>query len=400
MRHIVAGLSLAIIAAVGLGCDSADRAETAQAQSGRAGTTPLPAPQPTAKPSGFLIPKTSSPALHTISDDDLARELSIKLEADVDPTAGSLQLMWVKGKWAYWHKMRLKESTQGHRIQFFLHKYYLQRIGEPRARFVEKFVERYHGPDDEGKTMAVLDDGAVVNHTNDRLQWISPDGTTTLIEKPDDCYFVRIDADGVLRHTKPNYSAGGDRSAYAYGFVPFAGKSLDWKNLVEVSPSGVEYLRRAQPVRYKNEFAWTDGRTIRFVDIKTGKRRTLELKAPADYHASHFHIRMFDDKVIVGPLDCFDAATGEMFGERDPNKSERRGMGLFALHDGIGYYFDLTDPRGYQGSRKILTADPQAKTFERSELAWVSHRPVGQDEQGLVLWTGGEWQHVPWVKWK
>jgi hypothetical protein len=391
MRHIVVGLSLVSVAVGAIGCERV----------GSSGSAPVPAPQLLAKPGATPTATASLRREYeypTINEEDLARELAAKLEADVDPAAGNLHLTWVKGKWAYWEWRALRESTRGHRMQSFFCKFYLQRLDEPRAKFVAKAINPRGWGSDDGTHMAVTDDGTVIRFDGrEKLQWLAPDGSVTIVEQSKDGFFVRIDVDGVLLQTKATYGMDAD-PGYAYRFIPFAGKSLDVNSAVEVSPSGIEHLRRAYPQRHKNEFAWTKGRTIHFVDIKTGKRRTLELKAPDHYHTSHFELRLFDERVIAGPLHAFDAVTGEMLGERDPNKSERRAMGLFALHDGLGYYFDLSRQNYYYPGRKILAADPRAKTFEFVELATMSAPVVGQDDAGLILWNGKAWQHVPWLK--
>ena len=393
MRHIVVGL---ILMSVAVGCE-----QVGNGRVDRSGSAPVPASQLLAKPGAMPTAASSLQREYeypTINEEDLARELAAKLEVDVDPAAGNLHLAWVKGKWAYWEWRALRESTRGHRMQSFFCKFYLQRLDEPRAKFVAKAINPRGWRSDDGSHMAVTDDGTVIRFDGrEKLQWLAPDGSETIVEQPGDGFFVRIDVDGVLLQTKATYGKDAD-SGYAYRFIPFAGKSLDVNSAVEVSPSGIEHLRRAHPFRYKNEFAWTKERTVHFVDIKTGQRRTLELKAPSDYHTSHFELRVFDERIIAGPLHVFDAATGEMFGQRDPNKSERRAMGLFALHDGLGYYFDLARQNYYYPGRKILAADPRAKTFELVEVATMSAPVVGQDDAGLILWNGKAWQHVPWLK--
>jgi hypothetical protein len=396
MRHIVVGLTLVSVVVVAVGCE-----RLGVGRAGGSGAAPLPAPQSSAKQ--FPTP-TAAASLRqsyeypTINEEDLARELATKLEADVDPATGNLHLTWVKGKWAYWEWRALRESTRGHRMQSFFCKFYLQRLDEPRAKFVAKAVNPRGWGSDDGTHMAVTDDGTVIRFDGrEKLQWLAPDGSVTNVESPGDGFFVRIDVDGVLLQTKATYGKEAD-PGYAYRFIPFAGKKLDVGNAVEIAPSGIDHLRRSYPFRHRNEFAWTKDRIVRFVDVKTGKRRTLELKAPSDYDDSHFEFRMFDDKVIAGPLHAFDAVTGEMFGRRNPNNSERRAMGLFALHDGLGYYFDLNQRNYYYPGRKILAADPRAKQFEFVEVATMSAPVVGQDDAGLILWNGNAWQHVPWLK--
>lgn len=342
-------------------------------------------------------PQAAAPqALPTLSDDAFKREMAV-VEKEIDPATAGVELMWVRGNWGVWSSTQPIEKYLSHRMRRELCKTYLQRLPDGRAQFVEKHVGSPFRFDIVGISAAATDDGTLITHRGHTLEWRSTDGTT--VRSPELKEWVeQIDVDGVLVQDPTTNGEKGRQIAGAFRFIPLAGKALELERAVELAPAGLDmFLHHDAPVRHGNEFGWTEGRVAHFVDIKSGRRREVELKAPAVLHPSHFRLVAFDERVIHAVLLAFNAESGEVLGEADLTKRSTPFPPLVALHGGISYHIIGENFAAYRRGGRIIATNPHSKTSGYVAFAEAPYQPIGRSATGLNLWTGTEWRHVPWL---
>lgn len=174
-------------------------------------------------------------------------------------------------------------------------------------------------------------------------------------------------------------------------FIPFDGSQWRVEDRVQVVEDGVKNFQRegglkypAEPYRFQDRLVWVTDSSLHSFDLKTRERKAIKLFG-VQWHPS-YRVTAFDGHTVVCGVFTFDSTTGKLLGEPDYRKRPRHAV--FAVRNQIGYYYDSGQLRAID-----LTSTVGANIPVNKALTIV---PMQCDE-GLTIWDGQEWAHVPWL---
>jgi hypothetical protein len=304
--------------------------------------------------------------------------------AAILPSQTNVCLLSVCDEWAVWRRSHLIENTRHNRKQSFDHAYYLQRLTEEQARLFHTEVGGWGVP-----SLAVTKDGAIALAGNGKVAWHCVRGATARTLPEYSIAFIRgVYPDGIL--VQP---PGGIRKPDPpVTFIPFRGHDLDEAAGIEVVPAGVRafFLNTIFEIdiaRHKSVFAWSTDNAIHFFDLTSGKRWQVKLT----YFYPPRWVTAFDSETVVTRnYFAFDARTGAFLGEKDCSKRWNAiREPIFFVRNRIGYWIEDGQLRATD-----LTSSPIRTVSLRENV----HEPIGQSAAGLILWTGNDWERLPWLE--
>lgn len=328
---------------------------------------------------------------------------------DISPTPASATPLCITNKWVLWQTHELIPETAHHRAEIYIIRFYLQRLGQERARLA------WTTRDTNVRWRAtVLDDGTPVICWRSRLVRILPDGKAKPVNTP--MAYPRLDGqsmemlelypDGVVLRNLPRK----DEPLRAW-FVPMrAGK---WVADGKVALTGEKGFRSGKAPRLKRHgglLAWVDDGVLKVLDIKTGKR--------TEHGKIARGLLAFDGEMAVTGSSSLDLKSG---------KSKRfDGYFVFlAVRNRIGYAIKgmehavsiHKEPKNLQllavdldsGRQRVLAKWSNAKIWHvtgrgpmgqafghQVRYGYSPVLSVGQDK-GLRMWNGRSWMTHPWL---
>jgi hypothetical protein len=311
-------------------------------------------------------------------DVDAARRL-------LDPSSDrAARLLKVQPRYALWLSSQLHAGAALDRAPRFTHRFYRQRLDEPKAEWIYELVDtsvRY--------TAAIRDDGSLLLESGRQFHFVPATGPAV---KQDlgwlEC--LAVYPDGLLAE---DWSARDRRQFQPVYFVPFDGERLRLDDRLLVVEAGVKSFAGeeglgypGEPYRQADVLVWVVDSTLHAFDLKSRQRKALKLGR--DLHAS-YRVTAFDGATVVCGVYAFDAASGELLGEPEYAKRPRNVASVFAVRSAIGYYYESGALRATD-----LAARDGASIRVRDALPVV---PL-QSDDGLTVWDGRRWTLVPWLK--
>jgi hypothetical protein len=303
----------------------------------------------------------------------------------LDPSSDrAARLLKVQPKYALWLSSELHAETALHRAQRFTHRFYRQRLDEPKAEWIYELVDtsvRY--------TAAIRDDGSLLLEAGRRFHFVPTTGPAVEQELGWlEC--LAVYPDGLLAE---DWSARDRRQFQPVYFVPFDGERLRLDDRILVVEAGVKSFAGeeglgypGEPYRQADVLVWVVDSTLHAFDLKSRQRKALKLGR--DLHAN-YRVTAFDGATVVCGVYAFDAASGELLGEPEYAKRPRNVASVFAVRSAIGYYYESGALRATD-----LAARDGASIRVRDALPVV---PL-QSDDGLTVWDGRRWTLVPWLK--
>lgn len=303
----------------------------------------------------------------------------------LDPSTDSAaRLLTVQPRYALWLSSQLHGETALYRAQTFTHRFYRQRLDEPRAEWIYELVDtsvRY--------TAAIRDDGSLLLEAGRQFHFVPTTGPAVKQELGWlEC--LAVYSDGLLAE---DWSVRDRRQFQPVYFVPFDGERLRLDDRILVVETGVKSFAGEEGLGYPGEpfrrgdvLVWVADSTLHAFDLKSRQRKALKLGR--NLHAS-YRVTAFDGATVVCGVYAFAAASGELLGEPEYAKRPRNVASVFAVRSAIGYYYEsgalwATD----------LGARDGASIRVRDALPVV---PL-QSDDGLTVWDGRRWTLVPWLK--
>ena len=282
-----------------------------------------------------------------------------KAKMRLDEVAGTF--VCASGGRLLWRVSELIESTRHHRAQSFIHRFYIQKLGNPVGRLVH--TER----DTRVPFLAaVMGDGTLVFSSRGRLLWRTPDGKS--LKRPGRLHVTKLYGDGVELKVDD----------YTAAFVPFKGRSLDMDAKVELGMGSL---------RHGDKLAWIARSTLHVYDLKSRKRTKVALEA--ELHPS-YRVTAFDGQTAMASVYAFDVKTGRILGQKKYPKMPTHFAYVFAVRNRIGYLFR---------EGKLRATDLTSLTGRSVPLLATKQRPPHfQDSEGIRVWNGKKWVLVKWLK--
>ena len=308
---------------------------------------------------------------------------------EIAPDKADARRLCATNTWAVWQTSELVESTRGYRAESYVHRFYRQRLSEPRAHL-------FHTRTDTRTRMlaTVTTNGTVALVSRKRLSWYKRNGES--VTEPIHVNVLGLYPDGILRgvvHHEP--IKPGQRTPSGIGhkmifFIPFKNDRLDMPAQVklltlefETYHGGGVYPRVA---RHGRQFAWilldvrkrkvsspTDAwdATLHVHDTDSGEQWAVKLSRLL--HRS-CEVTAFDGDVVKVFRSAFDARTGQ---------------NLFAARNRIGYYVS---------NQSLYATDLRSSKRPTIKLASVP-RPsdCAKVASGIRVRNGREWKTIPWL---
>jgi len=303
----------------------------------------------------------------------------------LDPSSDrGARLLTVQPRYALWLSSQLHAGTAGHRAQTFTHRFYRQRLDEPKAELIYEIVDtsvRY--------SAAVRDDGSVLLEARRQFHFVPTAGPAA---KQDlgSLQCLAVYPDGLLAE---DWSARERRQFPPVYFVPFDGERLRLDDRILVVEAGRKSFAGEEGLGYPGEpyrrgdaLVWVVDSTLHAFDLKSRDRKAVKLGR--DLHAS-YRVTAFDGATVVCGVYAFDAASGALLGEAEYAKRPRNVASVIAVRNAIGYYYESGDLRATD-----LAARDGASIRVRDAQPVV---PL-QSDDGLTVWDGTRWTLVPWLK--
>lgn len=303
----------------------------------------------------------------------------------LDPSSDrAARLLTVQPRYALWLSSQLHGGTASHRAQTFTHRFFRQRLEEPKAEWIYELVDtsvRYHA--------AIREDGSLLLEARRQFHFVPTTGPAV---KQDlgwlEC--LAVYPDGLLAE---DWSARDRRQFQPVYFVPFDGERLRLDDRILVVEAGLKSFASeeglgypGEPHRRRDVLVWVVDSTLHSFDLKNRQRKALRLGR--DLHASS-RVTAFDGATVVVGAYAFDAASGELLGEPEYPKRPANVASVIAVRNAIGYYYESGALRATD-----LAARDGASIRVRDALPVV---PL-QSEDGLTVWDGRRWTLVPWLE--
>jgi hypothetical protein len=311
-------------------------------------------------------------------DTDSARQ-------ELDPSRDrAARLLAVQPKYALWLSSELHAETALHRAQTFTHRFYRQRLEEPKAALIYELVDtsvRYGA--------AIRDDGSLLLAAGRQFHFVPAAGPAV---KQDLGWLqcLAVYSDGLLAQ---DWSVRDRRQFQPVSFVPFDGERLRLDDRILVVEAGLKSFAGEEGLGYPGEpyrrgdvLVWVVDSTLHAFNLKNRERKALKLGR--DLHAS-YRVTAFDGATVVCGVYAFDAASGELLGEPEYPKRPANVASVFAVRNAIGYYYEAGALRATD-----LAARDGVSVRVRDALPVV---PL-QSEDGLTVWDGRRWTLVPWLE--
>lgn len=302
----------------------------------------------------------------------------------LDPSSDSAaRLLTVQPRYALWLSSELHAETALYRAQTFTHRFYRQRLDQPKAEWIYELVDtsvRYHA--------AIRDDGSLLLEARRQFHFVP---TTGLAVKQElgwlEC--LAVYPDGLLAQ---DWSVRDRRQFQPVYFVPFDGERLRPDDRILVVEAGVKSFTAEEGLGYPGEpyrqgdvLVWVVDSTLQAFDLKSRQRKALKLGR--DLASSR--VTAFDGATVVVGVYAFDAASGDLLGEPEYAKRPKNVLSVFAVRHAIGYYYEAGALRATD-----LSARDGASIRVREALPVV---PL-QSDDGLTVWDGRGWTRVPWLE--
>ena len=321
----------------------------------------------------------------------------------IDPLNTDASLVCVTNKGAVWLTKELVEETQNYVAQSFINRFYLQDLTEPNAALIHTVENR-----NSGYRATVTDEGIVVIESGGRITWLA-DGASKFDLAQRQSRPI-LYPDGIVAG---EFVEGHTPHSYRVNFIPFKNQSLDLNSKVELIPAGTQRYDRRLVVRDGNRLAWlsfaprqegdrskTGLATLHIYNIEDSKHTTQKLDVPLWYEAKP--TALGEGVFVVGGM-IFDVESGECL-----NPDSRNSPSIFAIKNGIGYYYKHRRPRVARdpdaGIGTLYAVDLLNPERPSMEIATLSTRDpagvvVGTDA-GLLFWDREGWHTTEWIeKW-
>jgi len=307
------------------------------------------------------------------------------------PGKTNADLLCVTDTWAVWRTSELIESTSLHRARSFVHRFYRQRLSEPRAYLVHTVTDTkvpMAATATRTGTVALVIDGRLTRHR--------PNGANAE-EKTYPVDVAALYPDGIVSYESRN-RVGRD----TVFFVPFKDDRLDMTSKIKLIPAGNRNYIYPPVARCGKLLAWivmnvresrvTDpagcwDATLHVYDLESGKRRAVKLSVPL--HKS-YRATAFDGDLLMAYSFVFDAKTGKNLNAVDYPKRPIHLHRVFAVRNRIGYYIH---------NKSLFATDLLSRESPSIKLA-PAPKKGGRVETaaGIIVWNGKKWQTVPWLK--
>ena len=305
------------------------------------------------------------------------------------PDKTDADVLCVTDKWAVWRTSELDETTRKFRAQFFVHRFYRQRVSQPMATLVH--TER----DTRVRMIAtVTGDGTVVLARRGRLSWHPADGTS--VTETTHLQISALYTDGAVLHKTTGFEL------HPVFFVPFKDHGLDMASRIELIPAGTGRFTHPPVVRHGALLTWilmdvsegatTDptaawDATLHIYDLESAKRKTMKLNSRL--HKS-YGATAFDGDIVMSHSFVFDATDGKCLNAVGYPERPTHLQNVFAVRKHIGYY--VHDRALY--ATDLMSADlPSLKLISLPKPA-----ACAQTDSGIIAWNGTRWETVAWLK--
>jgi hypothetical protein len=330
-------------------------------------------------------------------------------------TPADADLAYAGPDWQVWiERIRLPDTRDrggpGARTKFYLQ--------EPLAKKATLVYDRHAPP--YYKVGTVLPDGSVMLTNGTAYYWCEPDGssvgdrpdgtvndsrvTTNRIQIPGSVRYYEILSASPTGLVMKGFSREETQPIY---YALLVGRTINSGSLVELTTRNE--IRRS-PFLLRNDWVvWDDSA----YNVKTKKRWRFPLAEEAWNRgpvALDGHVAVYYD-AKQDAWRAFDLATGR---ERSSRKWTSTVEWLVAVKGAVGYITrprprTLTEPGTYEliavdlsvetGGEKLLHRGPPLLDSSTNGVAPPWRSPHFFDsEEGLVVWNGGKWATLGWVK--